>query len=270
MTKSKFDICIMGLGYIGLPTALTFASQGAKVLGVDKNKDVVESLEDNQVHISEPGIQELMSSPDVSSNFRVSAQPAAADAYIITVPTPFDDSAKMPDISYVKSAIITIADYLDAGSTVIIESTSPVGTTDEMLGVLSELRPDLVFPPSLDSNIRVAYCPERVLPGRTLEELVVNTRIIGGVTDACAAAAAKVYSIFLKGDVVLTNCRTAEMAKLTENSYRDVNIAFANELSIICDEHDIDVWELIRLANRHPRVDILEPGPGVGGALHRC
>lgn len=259
-------ICVIGLGYIGLPTAATFAAHGVKVTGVDVNPHAVDLINQGKVHIVEPDLDALVR--DVVAQQKLSAQltPTAADAYIVAVPTPFKDKHE-PDLKYIESAAKALAPHLVKGNLVILESTSPVGATEQMAAWLSEARPDLTFPQQAgqQADILIAHCPERVLPGKVLQELISNDRIVGGMTPRCSQAAIDLYKVFVKGDCIETNARTAEMCKLTENSFRDVNIAFANELSIICDKLDINVWELIQLANRHPRVNILQPGPGVGG-----
>lgn len=265
MQKFK-HICVIGLGYIGLPTAATFAAHGIKVTGVDVNPHAVDLINQGKVHIVEPDLDALVR--DVVAQQKLSAQlsPVAADAYIVAVPTPFKDNHE-PDLKYIESAAKALAPHLVKENLVILESTSPVGATEQMAAWLSEARPDLSFPQQVgeQADILIAHCPERVLPGKVLQELISNDRIVGGMTARCSQAAIDLYKVFVKGDCIETNARTAEMCKLTENSFRDVNIAFANELSIICDKLDINVWELIQLANRHPRVNILQPGPGVGG-----
>lgn len=259
-------ICVIGLGYIGLPTAATFAAHGVKVTGVDVNPHAVDMINQGKVHIVEPDLDALVR--DVVARQKLSAQltPVAADAYIVAVPTPFKENYE-PDLKYIEAAAKAIAPHLSQGNLVILESTSPVGATEQMAAWLSEARPDLTFPQQAgeQADILIAHCPERVLPGKVLQELISNDRIVGGMTPRCSQASIDLYKVFVKGDCIETNARTAEMCKLTENSFRDVNIAFANELSIICDKLDINVWELIQLANRHPRVNILQPGPGVGG-----
>lgn len=272
MRNKLQTVSVIGLGYIGLPTAAVLASRGQTVIGVDVNTHAVETINSGRVHIIEPGLDVVVQSVVQTGKLRATTKAEAADAFIIAVPTPFKGENHEPDISYVESATRSIAPVLKKGNLVILESTSPVGTTERVCELLSELRPDLVVPrfsaaetKAAAADIAVAYCPERVLPGNVLTELIDNDRVIGGVTRACADRAASLYKIFVKGECVLTNVRTAEMTKLTENSFRDVNIAFANELSIICDKLSIDPWELISLANRHPRVKILQPGPGVGG-----
>ena len=259
-------ICVIGLGYIGLPTAATFAAHGVKVTGVDVNQHAVDLINQGKVHIVEPDLDALVR--DVVAQGKLSAQiiPIEADAYIVAVPTPFKDDYQ-PDLKYIEAAAKAIAPYLSQGNLVILESTSPVGATEQMAAWLSEARPDLTFPQQAgeQADILIAHCPERVLPGKVLQELISNDRIVGGMTPRCSQASIDLYKVFVKGGCIETNARTAEMCKLTENSFRDVNIAFANELSIICDKLDVNVWELIQLANRHPRVNILQPGPGVGG-----
>ncbi|WP_417662479.1 UDP-N-acetyl-D-mannosamine dehydrogenase [Pseudomonas sp.] len=259
-------ISVVGLGYIGLPTAAVFASRKKHVIGVDVNRAAVDLINKGQIHIVEPDLDLVVHTAVTEGYLRATTTPEAADAFLIAVPTPFKDDHQ-PDLSYIESASRAIAPVLKSGDLVILESTSPVGATEQMSAWLAECRPDLTFPQQAgeDSDIRIAHCPERVLPGHVLRELVQNDRVIGGMTDKCSAAAASLYQIFVEGECVITNARTAEMCKLTENSFRDVNIAFANELSMVCDKLDINVWELIRLANRHPRVNILQPGPGVGG-----
>ena len=260
-------VSVIGLGYIGLPTAATFAAHNINVTGVDIDSKIVDKINQGKVHIIEPGLEALVKQAIKAKLLSATLVPEAADAHIIAVPTPFDANKK-PSLDYVKAAATAIAPILERGNLVVLESTSPVGATDSLVRWLAEARPDLSFPhePGEASDVRVAYCPERVLPGKVIQELITNDRIIGGVTEACSASACALYKIFVSGDcIVASSPRVAEMTKLTENSFRDVNIAFANELSIICDKLDINVWELISLANRHPRVDILQPGPGVGG-----
>lgn len=265
--NSQFKhICVIGLGYIGLPTAATFAAHGVKVTGVDVNQHAVDMINQGKVHIVEPDLDALVKVVVTKGMLAAQTVPAEADVYIVAVPTPFKDDHQ-PDLKYIESAANALAPYLKSGNLVILESTSPVGATEQMSAWLSDARPDLTFPQQAGeaSDIRVAHCPERVLPGKVLQELISNDRIIGGMTQPCSIAASNLYKIFVQGGCIETNARTAEMCKLTENSFRDVNIAFANELSVICDKLDINVWELIALANRHPRVNILQPGPGVGG-----
>lgn len=263
-------ICIVGLGYIGLPTAAVFASRKIKVIGVDVNQHVVDTVNRGQIHIVEPDLDMIVRATVFEGYLRATTKPEPAEAFLIAVPTPFKDGpsgSHHPDMDYIESASKSIAPVLKKGDLVILESTSPVGATEQMAAWLAEVRPDLTFPQTHGetADIRVAHCPERVLPGHVLRELVQNDRVIGGMTPKCSEVAARLYKTFVEGECVITNARTAEMCKLTENSFRDVNIAFANELSIICDKLNINVWELITLANRHPRVNILQPGPGVGG-----
>ena len=261
-------ICVLGLGYIGLPTAAMFASRQRRVIGLEVNPEVVETVNRGDIHIIEPDLDIVVHAAVTEGYLRAATDAEPADAFLIAVPTPFSGDNHKPDLSYVRSAAAAIAPVLAAGNLVVLESTSPVGATEALAGWLAELRPDLSFPQSVgeESDIRVAYCPERVLPGEVMRELVQNDRVIGGMTARCGAVAAALYQIFVEGEcVAASGSRVAEMCKLTENSFRDTNIAFANELSVICDELEISVWELIALANRHPRVSILQPGPGVGG-----
>jgi UDP-N-acetyl-D-mannosaminuronic acid dehydrogenase len=259
-------VSVIGLGYIGLPTAAILASRKVKVVGVDVNSKAVETINRGEIHIVEPELDMLVHAAVNQGYLRATMQAEPADAFLIAVPTPFKDDHQ-PDLSYIEAAARAIAPVLKKGNLVILESTSPVGATEQMCAWLAEARPDLTFPGThgAASDVRIAYCPERVLPGHVLRELVQNDRVIGGMTQTCSEAAAALYKIFVEGGCVMTNAPTAEMCKLTENSFRDVNIAFANELSIVCDTLGINVWDLIKLANRHPRVNILQPGPGVGG-----
>lgn len=259
-------VSVVGLGYIGLPTAAILASYGINITGVDVSQHVVDSLNGGKVHIAEPDIDSIVRMAVIKNHLRATTIPVPANAFIIAVPTPITQD-HTPDVSYVMAAARSIAPVLAKNNLIILESTSPVGTTERMGAQLAELRPDLTFPRVGGStpDIHIAYCPERVLPGRILKELVENDRVIGGITPACAYEARKLYKIFVRGECIVTDARTAEMTKLTENAFRDVNIAFANELSLICEQAGINVWELISLANRHPRVNILQPGPGVGG-----
>jgi len=259
-------ISMIGLGYIGLPTATLFAARKKKVIGVDVNQSAVDIINQGKIHIVEPELDILVHAAVTEGYLRATTKPQLADAFLIAVPTPFTDGYK-PDLSYIEAAGKSIAPVLRKGNLVILESTSPVGTTEKLAGWLADARPDLTFPQQAGeaADIQIAYCPERVLPGRVVQELVANDRVIGGMTQAATAQAIDLYKTFVDGALVATNARTAEMCKLTENSFRDVNIAFANELSVICDKLDINVWELISLANRHPRVKILQPGAGVGG-----
>ncbi|NOH91646.1 UDP-N-acetyl-D-mannosamine dehydrogenase [Vibrio sp. AIC-3] len=265
-------ISVVGLGYIGLPTAAMFASRKKKVIGVDVNQDAVDTINRGEIHIVEPDLDMLVSAAVQQGYLKAVTTPEAADAFLIAVPTPFlpienDGDVPKPDLRYIEAASKAIAPVLKKGDLVILESTSPVGATEQMAEWLSEARSDLTFPQTHgeSADVNVAHCPERVLPGHVVTELVQNDRVIGGMSKRCSERSVELYKTFVMGDCVITNARTAEMAKLTENSCRDVQIAFANELSMICDELDIDVWELIALANRHPRINILQPGPGVGG-----
>ncbi len=262
-----FDtITIIGLGYIGLPTATLLASRKKKVLGVDISSTIVDAVNRGEIHIVEPDLDILVRATVGTGYLRAATLPEPADVFLIAVPTPLTADRK-PDLTHIKNAASAIAPVLAKGNLVILESTSPVGTTEQLAKWLAAMRPDLRFPHQKDaiSDIHISYCPERVLPGRIVHELVANDRVIGGMTPKCAEAAVALYKLFVRGECVTTNVRTAEMCKLAENCFRDLNIAFANELSIICDEQNIDVWELIRLTNRHPRVKILQPGCGVGG-----
>lgn len=252
--------CFMGLGYIGLPTAIIAAQHGIDVVGVDINPKVVDTVNQGRIHIVEPGLQELCRQVVSQGKLKASLHPETSDVYLIVVPTPFiKDGNHQPDISYVEAATRTVLPYLKEGNLFIIESTSPVGTTEKMAQLIYTERPEL------EDNIYIAYCPERVLPGNVIYELIHNDRVIGGTNEESTEKAIAFYRQFVKGELHKTNARTAEMCKLTENSSRDVQIAFANELSIICDKAGINVWELIDLANKHPRVNILQPGSGVGG-----
>jgi len=238
------------------------------VIGLDVNQKTVDIINQGKVHIIEPGLDVLVQSSVQSGYLKATTKPEKADVFMIAVPTPFKDDHE-PDLSYIESAAKAIAPVLEKGNLVILESTSPVGSTEKMTEWIKEARPDFSFPEfgssSIQYDISVAHCPERVLPGQVIRELVENDRIIGGMTTHCAERARDLYKIFVEADCLITDCRTAELSKLVENSFRDVNIAFANELSLICDKLDINVWEMIKLSNRHPRVNILQPGPGVGG-----
>jgi UDP-N-acetyl-D-mannosaminuronic acid dehydrogenase len=260
------SICVIGLGYIGLPTAAAFAARKVKVIGVDVSQRAVDTVNQGRVHIVEPDLDILVQAVVSQGYLRATTEPEAADAFLIAVPTPFKENRE-PDLKYIEAAAKSVAGVLKRGDLVVLESTSPVGATETMARWLAEARPDLTFPQQKGerSDIRIAHCPERVLPGQIIRELVENDRVIGGMTKKCSQAAAELYKTFVRGECILTDARTAEMCKLTENAFRDVNIAFANELSLICDKLGINVWELIKLANRHPRVNILKPGPGVGG-----
>jgi UDP-N-acetyl-D-mannosaminuronic acid dehydrogenase len=253
-------ICVLGLGYIGLPTAALLASNGYEVVGVDLSRDAVETINKGQIHIVEPDLDAFVRSAVAAGNLKAFTAPQAADIFIICVPTPFHEGEgnPQPNIDYVLAATVSIAAFVRPGNLVILESTSPVGTTEKMSAVLADSGIDV-------SKISIAYCPERVLPGKIMTELVENDRVVGGLTTEATALVADFYKTFVRGEVLETDSRTAEMCKLTENSFRDVNIAFANELSMICAKEGIDIWNLIKLANRHPRVNILQPGAGVGG-----
>ncbi|MCP5077039.1 MAG: UDP-N-acetyl-D-mannosamine dehydrogenase, partial [Psychromonas sp.] len=259
-------VLVVGLGYIGLPTAAVIASRGMDVVGLDVNQKAVDTINKGEIHIVEPDLDIVVRSVVLTGKLHATTVAEAADVFMIAVPTPFkEDNA--PDLSYIEASANTIAPVLEKGNLIILESTSPVGAIEKLACWLKEARPDLSFPQDEGDNadIKVAHCPERVLPGYVLEELVSNDRVIGGMSNACSEKAVELYKIFVRGECIVTNARTAEMAKLAENSFRDVNIAFANELSVICDKLKINVWELVKLANRHPRVNILNPGPGVGG-----
>lgn len=262
----ELKVAVLGLGYIGLPTAAVIARTGAMVLGIDVHQNVVDTVNAGKVHIEEVDLDGLVSGVIARGTLRASTQIEPSDVFLIAVPTPFGEN-HAPNIGYVLQAATTVATVLKAGDTVILESTSPVGTTQKVAELLSQLRPDLKVPGHCTgtADIAIAYCPERVLPGRILVELIENDRVVGGITPRCARKALQFYRRFVRGACVTTSASAAEMTKLTENAFRDVNIAFANELSIVADGMGIDVWEVIRLANRHPRVNILSPGPGVGG-----
>ena len=264
--ETQLRVGVVGLGYIGLPTAAVIARTGARVVGIDVNPHVVETINRGQIHIEEANLDALVHQVVTSGHLAASLSAEPCDVFVIAVPTPFDDDHR-PDISYVLKAGETIAPVLKRGDLVILESTSPVGTTEQLRDLFAAARPDLSFPQGWDdsADVCVAYCPERVLPGKILFELVDNDRSIGGISATCADRATAFYKRFVEGACIVNTARTAEMCKLVENSFRDVNIAFANELSIVCDTLELDVWEVIRLANRHPRVNILQPGPGVGG-----
>lgn len=286
--------CVIGLGYIGLPVAGLMAHKGILVHGVDKKREVVDLINAGKVNIIEPKLDELIRGAVLNGALKASDTPEEADVFIICVPTPFTKD-KNPDLSYVMAATRSIVPFLRPGNVVVLESTSPVGTTEEMADLISNMRTDLAVPLS-GNNMRqlaalsggdksnlvhirqiaatsdfgslpiyIAYCPERVIPGNIIHELACNDRVIGGINEESAAKAGEFYSSFVRGQIIKTDARTAELCKLVENSFRDVNIAFANELSLICDEYGVNVWELIGIANHHPRVSILQPGPGVGG-----
>jgi len=265
-SDQKPAVCVVGLGYIGLPTAAIIARAGCQVQGIDVSEKVVDTINRGQIHIEEVDLDGLVQGVVSRGLLSASLTVAPADVFVIAVPTPFDEN-HAPDISYVLSAASAVAPVLKAGDIVILESTSPVGTTEEIRDLIAAMRPDLKVPGLTREtpDISIAYCPERVLPGKILEELTNNDRSIGGITPRCARKALAFYKIFVRGTCIATDARSAEMTKLVENAYRDVNIAFANELSMVADKMGLDVWEVIRLANRHPRVNILSPGPGVGG-----
>jgi len=268
MNDTHFDrVSVVGLGYIGLPTAAIIASRKVNVIGVDVNPSVVETINRGEIQIYEPDLDIAVRSAVTEGYLRAVLKPEPADAFLIAVPTPFKGESREPDLSWVKAASIAIAPVLEPGNLIILESTCPVGATEKVGDWIAEQRPDLKLPHTNpeDCNVHLAHCPERVLPGQVLRELVSNDRIVAGFTERCNELARDLYKIFVKGDCVTATPRTAELAKLTENSFRDVNIAFANELSLVCDRLDINVEELIALANLHPRVNILQPGPGVGG-----
>jgi UDP-N-acetyl-D-mannosaminuronic acid dehydrogenase len=259
-------VAILGLGYIGLPTAAVLATRGIPVVGVDVNEATVKAVANGEVPFVEPDLAVAVSGAVSMGNLTASTETPRADAYVIAVPTPFAEDHRA-DLRFVRSAVEAIAPQLEPGNLVVLESTSPPGTTEQVSRWLGELRPDLVLPHSSEgvADVHVAHCPERVLPGRIMIEMVTNDRVVGGMTPCCARRAASLYRVFCQGGIVLTDAASAEMAKLVENAYRDVNIAFANELSLISEEIGLDVWEVIRLANHHPRVQVLDPGPGVGG-----
>jgi len=259
MPKSVRSVCVLGLGYIGLPTASLLGTKGYKVHGVDVSPKVVNTINDGGIHIVEPDLDVLVKSAVGGGNLTAGLTPCEADIFIIAVPTPFKENKK-PDLSYIKDATESICSYVKPGNLVILESTCPVGTTDELVATILKN-----YGHNVGEDIFVAHCPERVLPGRILIELIENDRVVGGINEISTDAAVQFYEEFVRGEVLATSAKTAEMVKLTENSSRDVGIAFANELSMICDDEGINVWEVIEFANRHPRVNILSPGPGVGG-----
>lgn len=264
----KFDICVLGLGYIGLPTCSIFATKGKSVLGVDVVQSVVDTINDGRIHIEEPDLDILVKAAVQSGNLKASTQPAAADVFIIAVPTPFKergDNTRAPDLGYVELASRSLAAVVKEGDLIILESTSPVGTTEKMRDWLLDELVRQGNSEASEKDYDFVHCPERILPGQMLKELVTNDRISGGLTPDAALKAKELYECFCTAKIIVTDARSAELSKLTENSFRDVNIAFANELSMICDHLGMDVWEVIKLANLHPRVNILTPGPGVGG-----
>ncbi|MCA1660739.1 MAG: UDP-N-acetyl-D-mannosamine dehydrogenase, partial [Novosphingobium sp.] len=264
----KPSVCVVGLGYIGLPTAAIVARAGCRVLGLDLSQTVVDTINRGEIHIEEVDLDGLVRGVVQRGLLRASTLIEPSDVFVIAVPTPFaKDGAHTPDLSHVLAAAAEIAAVLKPGDLVVLESTSPVGATEQVRDLIAGLRPDLKLPGlTADApDVAIAYCPERVLPGRILEELTANDRSIGGITPGCAGQALAFYKRFVRGECQITDARSAEMTKLVENAYRDLNIAFANELSMVADRMGLDVWEVIRLANRHPRVQILQPGPGVGG-----
>jgi len=268
-TKSTHDfqrICVVGLGYVGLPTAAILATKGIEVVGVDVDVDRVEAVNAGAAYIAEPDLGAMVRETVEKGRLHARQEVVAADAFVVAVPTPLGRNQE-PDLQCLRDAAASLAQVLVPGNLVVLESTSPVGTTEAVCKWLAEARPGLTFPHTAgeDSDIRIAYSPERILPGNILAELVNNDRVVGGVTPSCARAASSLYRIFVHGTCSVTSARTAELVKLTENAYRDVNLAFANELSLVCDALGLDPWEVIELANRHPRVDVLRPGPGVGG-----
>lgn len=264
MNRLNKKVCIVGLGYIGLPTAAVLADKGFLVHGVDVNEKAINLINNGEVHIYEPDLEKVVKKVVTAGNLSADIEPIKADVYILAVPTPFKESHK-PDLAYVESATKSIIPYIEPGNLIILESTSPIGTTEKIVEWILNERTDLSVDEKKSNQIYVSHCPERVLPGKILKELIENDRIIGGINELSTNKTAQFYETFVEGKVLQTNARTAELAKLTENSYRDVNIAFANELSMICEDLKIDVWELLDLANHHPRVNILQPGPGVGG-----
>lgn len=264
MIGLSLKVCIVGLGYIGLPTAAVLADKGFMVHGVDVNENAVNLINNGQVHIYEPDLEKVVKKVVAAGNLTADIDPIKADIYILAVPTPFKENHK-PDLAYVESATKSIIPYIEPGNLIILESTSPVGTTEKIVEWILNERTDLSIDENKSNQVFVSHCPERVLPGKILKEIIQNDRIVGGINKISTQKTAEFYELFVDGKVLQTNAKTAELTKLTENSYRDVNIAFANELSMICDDLEIDVWELIKLANHHPRVNILQPGPGVGG-----
>lgn len=266
-TLAYKTVSVIGLGYVGLPAATMFARAGAKVIGVDVSAVLVDTINAGKTLIVEPGLEDIVKEQVASGRLVAQTTMSPAEAFVIAVPTPFyHDGTYSPDISYIEAAVRALAPVLEKGNLVVLESTSPVGTMGHIIEVIRSMRPDLKYPEGeKDGDIFFAYSPERVIPGKTMEEIVNNDRVVGGVTPRATQMAAALYKMFVKGECLLTNDRTAEMVKLTENTFRDVNIALANELSLICERFGIDVWDVINFANRHPRVSILSPGPGVGG-----
>ena len=267
MVANRFNrVCVIGLGYVGLPTAAIIAKHGIEVIGVDTDSERVEAVNSGSVSVIEPGLDAMVSDMVAAGMLSAQAKPIAADAFVIAVPTPISEDYA-PDLSHIRDAVINVAEVLQAGNLVVLESTLPVGATETCCEWLGSMRSDLSFPHEYgdNSDIRVAYCPERVLPGNIIFELTQNARIVGGIAPSCASRAIELYSVFLKGVCRATTARAAELSKLVENAFRDVNIAFANEISIVCETLGTDPWEVRDLANLHPRVDILKPGTGVGG-----
>ena len=264
LKNMKTEVCVVGLGYIGLPTAAFFAKSGLNVVGVDVDNDKVETINRGDLPFFEPEFDKLLRTVVEAGTLKAQTEIPAADAFIITVPTPVMEDRSV-DESYIIAAAEKVASVLEGGELVVLESTSPPGMTGRMGEYIFSLRPDLTSEPGLSNTVYLAHCPERVLPGNIIKEMPANDRVIGGDTPQAAKKAKELYSSFVVGDLLLTDAKTAEMTKVTENTFRDINIAFANELSLICERVGVDVWELIRLANRHPRVNILQPGPGVGG-----
>ena len=265
-SSTNRHVCVIGLGYIGLPTAAMFAACGLQVTGVDVNPRVIAAVKAGKTHIVEPGLEELVGNSVLEGRLEAANSPSPADAFVITVPTPVRHDDQQPDMTFVDAAASAIARVLRPGNLVILESTSPVGATRRIGELMAALRPDLRFPvDGEEGDVDLAYSPERVIPGHTLVELRENSRVVGGVTPRAAERAAALYRTIVQNDCLVTDDRTAEMVKLIENSFRDVNVAFANELSMICDDLGLDVWKVVSLANRHPRVSILQPGAGVGG-----
>lgn len=263
MATRAFDrVCVVGLGYIGLPTAATLAASGFEVAGTDISEDIVEEINEGRAHFAEPDLDMLVKAAVTSGRLTAHREPQTADAFLITVPTPIRDD-KSPDMSFVDAAARSVARVLERGNLVILESTSPIGATEDVAAIIAAERPDLVEDGGL--AVSVAYCPERILPGQMVRELVENDRIVGGVAEGDADRACALYQSFVRGEIHQTDAKTAELVKLIENAYRDVNIAFANEVANLCEAHGLNPWEAIGFANRHPRVNILNPGPGVGG-----
>ena len=265
-TEAVTRVAVVGLGYIGLPTAACLATGGLQVTGVDLSEDIVEQVSRGEAPFAEPDLSIAVSGAVAMGRLSASTEVPPADAYIIAVPTPFT-AGHQPDLSAVTAAAEAIAGQLRGGEIIVLESTCPPGTTRQVSELIAALRPDLLMPhlPGIVPDVHLAHCPERVLPGRIMIEIATNDRVIGGLTPACAQRAAELYRTFCRGEMIITDAESAEMAKLAENAFRDVNIAFANELSLICERLGLDVWEIRRMANRHPRVEILRPGPGVGG-----